>query len=744
MAGSTQPAIPNPPTPNPWGVARFVEDGGPGNSGPSEVPHFRHDDATADAVDSSEFYTVVGSSLTSMAFHLVGLIVLAVWVTPVVERSLLPLLLASSTFEEEELETVLLDDESQPATDLALVSSAPTTESAAQAAADKLEPFQLTLDDPLGGSRPEANRQRNDVPADGDLMLEAEAERGVARAVVDDYQQAIDRITLEILRMLDKGKVLVVWCFDQSQSMKDDQREIRDRIDRVYAELGLTGATSGDVLKTGVTSFGQAFAVHTKQPTSNLDEIRAAIDAVPVDTSGEEMMCLAVMESIATHRTLARSERRQLALILVSDESGSPQESERYLELTIDQALAARCKVYVLGREAVFGSRLAKVRWVHPETGATHWLPVDRGPETAAPEQLMTDGFGPRTDAYFSGFGPYAQSRLAWRTGGIFFILPSVETQLYRSETRRYDLDVLQPYRPDLRSRAQIAADLQRNSLRGLIWKIVTDLDPARPQLVQARGKMCRRFSPDPKTCARQIVEARAVAESYLAGLSRAAEALDAKKASRDRDPSLRWKANYDLLRAQVEAYAARVYLYGAALDAAVEKYQQPPKPPPSKKFVGWRVQPQRGIPLDETAAKMLERSRDLYLAVIENHPDTPWAARAEWELNRDFKYSATALAADVPPQNAAGLRDAAGEIGDGLAGTSHHVINRVGPGAGAGGDGGGGARWDLDGYAGVELVPEFRAPTPPRPRNGGNGGGGRPPRPPVRPQAPRMPLPKL
>ena len=44
--------------------------------------------------------------------------------------------------------------------------------------------------------------------------------------------------------MLEKGKVLAIWCFDQSESMKDDQKEIRDRIERVFL------VTDGEPLET--------------------------------------------------------------------------------------------------------------------------------------------------------------------------------------------------------------------------------------------------------------------------------------------------------------------------------------------------------------------------------------------------------------------------------------------------------------------------------------------------------------
>jgi hypothetical protein len=89
---------------------------------------------------------------------------------------------------------------------------------------------------------------------------------GDPRAIVEDYQEAMDRITQEILINLQKSPVLVLWCFDESESMKDDQEEIRGRIYRVYEELGLVSATNSDALTTAVTSYGSGFNVHTPDP----------------------------------------------------------------------------------------------------------------------------------------------------------------------------------------------------------------------------------------------------------------------------------------------------------------------------------------------------------------------------------------------------------------------------------------------------------------------------------------------
>ncbi len=57
--------------------------------------------------------------------------------------------------------------------------------------------------------------------------------------VVEGYGAALDRLTQELIRLLRNDKLLVVWMFDESESMKDDQQEIRGRLKRVYEELKL-------------------------------------------------------------------------------------------------------------------------------------------------------------------------------------------------------------------------------------------------------------------------------------------------------------------------------------------------------------------------------------------------------------------------------------------------------------------------------------------------------------------------
>ncbi|MEZ6088146.1 MAG: VWA domain-containing protein [Pirellulaceae bacterium] len=461
--------------------------------------------------------------------------------------------------------------------------------------------------------------------------------KGEARDIVDTYQQAIDRISQELIWMLDKGPVLAVWCFDQSESMKDDQKEIRERVEGVYQQLGLDDRVSGNsqALLTAVTSYGEQFIDHMgRKPTNDPNLIRKAIDEVPIDTTGKEMMCGAVGTAITTYRSLLRG-GRQMALILVTDESGESGNNDAFLEKAIDVAKAARCRVFVLGREAVFGYPYAYISWKHPQTKRVHWLQVDRGPETAFPEQLQTDGFRRRHDAFSSGFGPFEQSRLARETNGVFFMLPSVETNLVGAQKERYELDALRPYRPDLRARIEAFADRKAFPLRTLIWSVIQDLNPHAPgndKAVELRVE----FSINPPEFIQQVRQNQVKAKMHLQYMAAAEKALLDGKKLREQEADPRWQANYDIILAQLIAYQARVYEYGVALEEFIKQPKTAEKMKGGKVFVHWDIRTVAKTRTEE-AKPYIERARRLFEEIAVVHPGSPWSARAQWELRRGF-----------------------------------------------------------------------------------------------------------
>lgn len=466
-----------------------------------------------------------------------------------------------------------------------------------------------------------------------------QGQTGEAHAPVAGYDQALDRMTQELLNKLSAGKVLVVWIFDQSESMQDDRDEILGRIDRVYEELKLSPTAAGDALVSSVVAYGAAVQLLTAKPTADPAQIKAAMQQVAVDPSGKEVMCTAVSTAIAQHQKFAQQSGRQLLCILVTDESGEADDNFAHLESTIALARAARSVVYVLGREAVFGYPYAHLRWVDPDTKLDFWLRIDRGPESPYPEQLQVDGIHRRFDAHPSGFGPYEQTRLARQTGGIFFLLPTPEANLWRRDDRNYDADAMRPYLPDLAARADYARERDQQPLRATLWKVISDLNPYDKRLESLVQVRFWDWPIEPAAFAREADTNVKKAQTLIGCFAAAERALEAVRPQRARERSLRWRANYDVTYAQTIAYQARLYEYIAYVTGFVRN----PKPirnelgasRPTNSWDGRYVK--RTVVAEPAVVKLRERSTELYRQVVADHPGTPWAARAEYELTRGF-----------------------------------------------------------------------------------------------------------
>ncbi len=591
------------------------------------------------------FYSF-GSCGISLVLHLVGLLVMAYLTLPEPVTNLETLVQAvfDSQIEDPPVEFEL-DPDIRVVTDptAANVSSSPVVgvgegveatagppqldQEVVQVASATSPTAKISIEHPLTG-----------VPSFNELV-EAIPEgqfKGEARAVIDNYQQAMDRIAQELLMMMDDGPVLVIWAFDESGSMKDDQKEIRERIYNVYAQLGLVGRDKSRWLETSIISYGENLHSHTDPPTSDLFEIKRAIDSIPEDKTGIEMMCQAVGYAVAGHREHAQRTRRQMALILVTDESGEQKNNWDYLERAIAEAKAAKCRIYVLGRESVFGYPYVYMRWVHPQTNRPHWIRVNRGPETAFVEQLQIDGFRRRYDAFPSGFGPYEQSRMARETGGIFFMLPSLESALVRGEKRRYELEIMRPYRPDISHRAELLGYRETHPLRATIWKCIYDLDPYNKN-ISAQIEMRVHFSIQFPEFVRQARIEQAKATKFLVYLANVQKVMESGAIHREQEDDPRWQANYDLIYAQLVAYQARIWEYGASLEEFIKNPKTAaPTKSPNLRLVHWDVTTRPQI-LTEESKPYIERATELYKLVMANHPGTPWAARAQRELKRGF-----------------------------------------------------------------------------------------------------------
>ncbi len=471
---------------------------------------------------------------------------------------------------------------------------------------------------------------------------------GDPQAPVSSLGEAMDRLTREFVLMMEERKVLVVWLFDESESMKDEQKELRDKIERVYKELGLLKKTTyGDALTSAVSSYGEKLHIHTKTPTHEVEKIKDDMNKVPVEENGKENMCYSVIHTLSYYKNYAQKTQRQMALVILTDETGEKDDGMKELENAVAAAQEMRCRVYVLGREAVFGYPYAYMAWRDPKTQIGYWLLIDRGPETPYVEQLQTEGFWHRWDAHGSGFGPYEQSRLARETGGIFFVLPSKETNLVRTDNFKYELERLRPYMPSLESRAEYAAEREKSPLQQLLWKVINDLNPWDAELGKTIN-LRQAYSIDPLEFAKQSVPEMGKAERYVKYLHKAEEALEAALPMRKREIYPRRQANFDLIYAQVMAYKVRVYQYGAYLHWFNTNPEFRPKPalrPPQNNpnlTTHWDITTRVAIlPTDKYPRDKMEadikKATDMFNKIIKDFEGTPWANRAKWELARGF-----------------------------------------------------------------------------------------------------------
>jgi hypothetical protein len=473
-----------------------------------------------------------------------------------------------------------------------------------------------------------------DVPGRGDLDLKVQI-KGEETAVVGDNQAVVDRLTREILRMLSTRKVLVIWMFDESLSMKDDQQDIKNRFEKIYEELNLSGQTKGDALQTVVLSYGKNLTVHTKEPTSDVSEIREAIDKIPVDKTGEEWPCKYVIEVTKQYARYFTQGRRTVVLVIPTDESGERASGERkesdgfHVEDAVAAAKKIQMPIYVIGRQAIFGYPFAYLTYKDPETGDVYWPPITRGPEAPDVECLQTEGLHARWDRQSSGFGPYELVRLARDSGGIYFMMPENDSQI--PETFFDPLD-MKEYVPEYDIRREYLQHRDASPFRRAIYEVIKVTDGMAVPLT---------FSIDQQQLRQQAERAYVTARKNRELLAQAYKYLKDVEKQRDHEPSQRWRAHYDLLSGQVFAYQVKLFEYEYFLQDFVSKPQVPKYKPDAKYDVYWSVGHASHKTKTWAPAKFIdeprEKAEDLLNRVLERHPGTPWALRAKTELGRGF-----------------------------------------------------------------------------------------------------------
>lgn len=510
-------------------------------------------------------------------------------------------------------ETATVLDEVGNDSDVNIVS--PSKASATQTGREPQEPFQQRLNDELVLTTqpiPEQIVQPNqlDLTAEFDVTGTTEHTGGV--------EGAIDRLTNEIAASLRENETTVLWLFDASLSLRTRRDAIADRFQTIYKQLDKLGVLGDSRLLTVAATYADTTDLLTDEATADIGEVAEKIRAIPDPDTASENVLTAVSEVTNRFLTQRTRQRRNMMVIVVTDERG---DDFQELEPVIGKLKRYGIKVYCVGNAAPLGQTQELITWTY-EDGFTEMLPVDRGPETVFPELLALPfwGRGPAR-TLSSGFGPYGLTRLAAETGGLYL--------LTEETSKPFDPAIMRNYAPDYRPIAIVEAQLKKNLAKQALVRAAT--------LTQEGGKANafptprRVFPGENDTVLRQaITEAQkpmAVIDYPLQELS---TILEQGLRDRDKLDSPRWRAEFDLAVGRVSALRARAFGYNTVL----AEMKVAPKVFQDKDNNQWALKPSNEITGGPAVKKLAETAREYLSRVVDEHPGTPWAELAAVELS--------------------------------------------------------------------------------------------------------------
>jgi hypothetical protein len=447
----------------------------------------------------------------------------------------------------------------------------------------------------------------------------------------------LDRITQEILRQLDKNKVIVAWVFDASKSLEKRRENIAQRFDRIYTEFKELGVADSGGLLTVVASVGQETRFVLDKPSSDVEAIRKAIRAIKEDASGKENLFAAVRETALKYRRIQTATRRTLIIVLLTDEIG---DDTAQADQTLDVLKRNNVPLYIMGPIASF-SRPTIYDYMKID-GFDFWVEIKRGPYTREEEfmRLMYDG-----RAYKSGFGTFALTQIARETGGIYFIYDDDRVPGPKS----FDMNILLRYKANYGTAADYQKEIGTSPLRRTLFEIAQEGNklwydwPGWLHAFSWRSELPDR--------ANRLAQYVAFAEKSIPRL----EALESQYRS---ETDQRWRANFDLAYARLLLSKVRSeeYAWACADFKANPRILKDPKTKNSWVFTFNREELQLGRKPGEAATtaaepkekaksnkpevnrldlarKQIEKARTLFRRLIDEHSGTPWADAAQTEI---------------------------------------------------------------------------------------------------------------
>jgi hypothetical protein len=460
---------------------------------------------------------------------------------------------------------------------------------------------------------------------------------------------------------LESGPAFVIWLLDASISLEQDRHALATALEPFYADFRAQGKERSQLL-SAVVAYGQG--VKQIRDTSAFHPVTLnAIRTLPFDDSGVENVMSAVAYAVKRYAPRAKG---RLRIIIWTDESG---DDTYLLEDVITSCHKLNTVVHVVGPSSVLGTDRGLQPYTDRATGYSFLLPVARGPDTCFQERLLlpywfdssanagifngvmvADGLpwygGALRERLMSGIGPYALTRLALETGGTFTILDRP------GEQSQFELAAMQGYFPDYRNAREIMADVQASRFRLAVMRAVAttykpiNLAPPRMRFPTIRLDMYpfTEFQPymPPEAFRRlftadigdQAARIRASANLIEESLRNFGE--EDWESAYSAEPSLRWRAWYDVTHGRLLAMSVRHQEYLAAC----KRLMTPGSLLAETNAVDFCPGPESLLG-DPEVSKRREKAMRLLNRCVESNPETPWEKLAYWELEHPMGVAA-------------------------------------------------------------------------------------------------------
>ena len=407
---------------------------------------------------------------------------------------------------------------------------------------------------------------------------------------VDSVHEAMTRLAAELQPGVKRDKLLLLFLIDRSESCADQTRELKDAIPAFVEKLQATTAKTDPSVTTNTTrdilfdvlGYDGKHTSGLKQPVRTVEEITTAISHLEPIPATHSYLLAALEESLQRLNQTPELRNRQPILIILTDQSAQDDSPDSdALEKTIHLLHRHRARVYFLGQEASAGIS-TKIYFGTQRDSEIRWKTC--GPESAISEMLPCDLLVNSNVFRPSGFGPYCELRLAWKTDGCFYLLPSNDPLVQQikayHEIRRERCKIMGSYAPELVSRQEYLAMLKRSPFRRAYYQSIVRLAEYYPNKLAGRSFPfpAKQFQAEWEQQAPQLTKLyQAVSDSI--------RTLKEVEHLKNEEPSPRWRALHDVFYAELLLTRVRLFDLFAAAEEMPQRIRTC-----KKSYDGWLV----------------------------------------------------------------------------------------------------------------------------------------------------------